>query len=118
MTQEQFNVEEAYFKAIGKVSNHRNNIEVHKSVSNNEYKGLNNKLLDLRAKESNFTSNIWASKKDMKDLSLKFKGEKEYGVQLFTRIGNKVRYYIVYNMNQLEKDLSNKEVIKKDEIPF
>ncbi len=103
-TAKTFNINDIYKRAIISVSNHNSNIEVHTSIKGNEYKGLNLKLLDLRAKKENYSDNTWLTQKDMDEMDLTFKDDKQYGVQLFTKKDETVRYYTVYNRQQLVED--------------
>ncbi|MEV9527055.1 ArdC-like ssDNA-binding domain-containing protein [Aliarcobacter butzleri] len=98
-------VAEMLFNATEKVSKHVTNLEVHVSVSGNEFKGLNLQLLDLEGKTKNYSSNVWFTEKQMEEAGLTFKENAGYGVQLFSKNIKEdkttVRYWTVYNKDQL-----------------
>lgn len=97
-----FSVENLLYSALNRVANHQTNLEVHTSISGNEFKGMNLQILDLEGKTKNYKTNTWATEQQMNENNLVFNGEKQYPTILFSKSKNgKVTYYKVWNLDQL-----------------
>ncbi len=107
-------VERLYVETL---ENAMNNIKLPKGqtqvnkVSGREYKKLNQLILVAKKAELKAKSSEWVSKDQLEELGLKVK-EGQFGAQLFSfklkdsEDNKKIKtysYYIVYNMEQLEK---------------